>query len=176
MYMEANERQRTLIKSLICNADTAQVLELHNAYCVDNNSYENRIWDMCELDDLFCNCTATEVLDKLSPGFNHCEDYFCETIYGLESFSDVHEFINASVLADYLIKNGDVADILSDNEDEIICKFRECLKDELKNYDIDMTDFNEWCEYNLDEYDSVICSWGELIEETIDQYTSDLED
>ena len=56
------------------------------------NSYngwleEYVFYDMEQLDESFCGVKPTELLTKLTNGFNVNDDGFCETIYGLESCS-----------------------------------------------------------------------------------------
>lgn len=64
-----------------------------------------RAYEMCELDELFSGCTVSQFLDKLGRDFNHNDDYFVDTIYGLESFNGskadhYHDNVSAGELFD----------------------------------------------------------------------------
>ena len=51
-----------------------------------------RLYDMCELDDLYHGYEPSEILGLVTSGFNINDDYFCHTIWGLESANDCAEF------------------------------------------------------------------------------------
>ncbi len=64
------------------------------AACVDEldgwNSFADgyRCYNMFEIDDLFSDCKVSEFLDKLANDFNHTDNYFCDTIWGISSTDD----------------------------------------------------------------------------------------
>lgn len=173
--MEINLRQREFIASIICEADESQVIELHNTYC-DRHLYEGRFYSMLDLDEVLCGKSPSEVISALSSNFNINDYYFIDTIYGLESTSDILFKIDENALAEYLIEHGDVAEILRDNEDEIIYEFKECLKEELKGYEIDVDHFWEWYDEEISDYDALDNDWEDLISDIISNYTETLED
>ena len=48
-----------------------------------------RAWDMCELDEFYCDCKVSKFLSDIVEGsFNLNDDWFYFSIYGLESTSD----------------------------------------------------------------------------------------
>ena len=44
-----------------------------------------RCWEMWELNEIFYDCKVTDFLDKLGRNFNHNDEYFYDSIYGIES-------------------------------------------------------------------------------------------
>lgn len=51
-----------------------------------------RGYPMWEIDDLFGNIRISEFLDKLSGDFDHTDDYFVDTIYGISSTNDLASY------------------------------------------------------------------------------------
>ena len=51
-----------------------------------------RVYSMDEIDELFYDCKVSEFLSKLADGFDLNEDYFADTIYGLESIADKEDY------------------------------------------------------------------------------------
>lgn len=68
-----------------------------------------RCWDMSELDDFYCDCKATKVLEDLTSDFNINDDYFYFSIYGLESTNDIADLYRSNIyeeeLFDSLLEN-----------------------------------------------------------------------
>ena len=62
-----------------------------------------KVYSMDELDELFYDCKVSEFLSKLADGFDLNDDYFADTIYGLESIADKE---------DYYRDNFDCGDVL----------------------------------------------------------------
>ena len=71
-----------------------------------------RGYPMSELDELFCGCKLSEFLEKIGRDFDFRDEYFLDTIYGIESTDD---------LAGHYRDNVDTGDLL----DNIINKY-EC--------------------------------------------------
>lgn len=46
-----------------------------------------RCYEMCEIDNIFCEMKISDFLDELDE-FNHKDDYFYGSIYGIESTND----------------------------------------------------------------------------------------
>jgi len=51
-----------------------------------------RCYPMEEIDELFCNVTIGDFLDMLNGDFNHRDNYFTETIYGIGSTDYEEDF------------------------------------------------------------------------------------
>ena len=51
-----------------------------------------RCYSMYELDDLFCDCKVSDFLDKLADDFDHTDEYFCDTIWGISSTNDIEDY------------------------------------------------------------------------------------
>ena len=62
-----------------------------------------KVYSMDELDELFYDCKVSEFLSKLADDFDLNDDYFADTIYGLESIADKE---------DYYRDNFDCGDVL----------------------------------------------------------------
>ena len=56
-----------------------------------------RGFPMYELNDLFYGVSLTEFLDKLGRNFDHNDNYFIDTIYGIESTDDLAEVYRDNV-------------------------------------------------------------------------------
>ena len=89
-----------------------ELVYMWNDYCDDVRYYDDRIYMMDELDDLFCGCSPTEILDKCSD-IDTCDDFWKDTIYGAKSISNVEDEIDIDDLIDWIIEKGhsDNADI-----------------------------------------------------------------
>lgn len=111
------EKKIAIIKNWIENiADTDDLISVVSSVNSWNGNLEsyNFYW-MDDLNDLFCDCKATELLDKLAPNFNTGHDGFKDTIYGLESCNAI-----------------DVATDIRDNAEEIA----EAIADAMEEDDI----------------------------------------
>lgn len=64
-----------------------------------------RGFPMWEIDDLFYGVKVSEFLDKLANGFNHNDEYFIDTIYGLDSCNDLAEHYRDNVDEGELLDN-----------------------------------------------------------------------
>lgn len=73
------------MENIADNDDLISIIRQVNSW---NGSLEEyNFYDMDELDDLFCGVKLTDFLSKLAPNFNHGDDGFRDTIYGIESCS-----------------------------------------------------------------------------------------
>lgn len=79
--------KQEIIKNWIMNiADNDDLISVVSSVNSWNDALsEYRFYWMDELDELFCGCKATELLDKLAPNFNTGHDGFIDTYAGLES-------------------------------------------------------------------------------------------
>lgn len=94
-----------------------------------------RGYPMYELNDLFYGVSVGDFLDKLASGFNHNDEYFIDTIYGLDSCNDLAEHYRDNVdegeLVDRLIEEYNNIDLnwIDSDFDELI--------ESIVNYDED---------------------------------------
>ena len=72
-----------------------------------------RAYDMSELDELFCGCKLSEFLEKITSDFDLRDNYFVDTIYGIESCDDIAEHYRDNVDEEELLDN------IIDNENNI---------------------------------------------------------
>lgn len=75
-YLTLGEKEEQLFEMVAC------------ANSWDGSLEEYRIYSMSELDDLLYALTPSEVLNAVDKDFNLNDDYFRETIWGLESLSE----------------------------------------------------------------------------------------
>ena len=92
------EADESLIE-ILENLDDEKAVEIWNEYCDDIKYYDDRIYGMWELDDLFCGASAHDLLQALDDDFDIRQDWFRETIYGLESFDNPYEHIDVEDMA-----------------------------------------------------------------------------
>lgn len=73
-----------------------------------------RCYAMYELDELFYDCKVSEFLSKIHEGhFDLNDNYFIDTIYGLESADDITEVYRDNVYS------SDLLDSIIDNESHL---------------------------------------------------------
>lgn len=81
-----------------------------------------RGFPMYELNDIFYGCSLTDFLDKLGRHFDHNDNYFIDTIYGIESTDDLAEVyrnnVDEGTLLDDFIEQYELGhvDIWSDDD------------------------------------------------------------
>ena len=79
-----------------------------------------RAWDMSEIDEFYCNCKASKLLDDMTRDFNKYDNYFYFSIYGLESTDykiDLYrEHVDEGELLDNLIDNACYLDFWNHKE------------------------------------------------------------
>lgn len=92
-----------------------------------------KVYNMCELDDLFCDCKVSEFLNMLADDFNLNDDYFADTIYGLESIADKEDYYRDN------FDCGEVLDNVIDNYNHLYISDSEFdeLIDAIVNYSED---------------------------------------
>ena len=68
-----------------------------------------RCWEMCELDDYYYSCKASELINDLTDDFCINDNYFYFSIYGLESTDDMvtlyRDNVDTGELLDNVINN-----------------------------------------------------------------------
>ena len=72
-----------------------------------------RGYPMWEIDDIFCDTKVSDFLDKLAPGFCHTDEYFVDTIYGIDSCDDLAAYYRDNV------DEGDLLDHILDNSNHL---------------------------------------------------------
>ena len=87
------------------SCDESYVIYAWNEYTDDNRYFEDRIYYMYELDDLFCDCKASDLRGKLDSDFSHNEKYFHDSIYGLTSFDDISDIVEYDSLAEFIMEH-----------------------------------------------------------------------
>ena len=106
------------VKEILENMDENELKRIWNEYC-QNNSYDDQeIFEMWEIDDLFCDTKVSDFLDKLSDDFNAKDNYFRYGIYGLESFDDITDIVDFDDLTNYIVDNNETFD--NDELEELI--------------------------------------------------------
>ena len=174
-----NEQQVNEIVSILKNINESDLLTLNNEYCYANSYMEDYIYSMSEFDDLMCDNTPTQILESVSSDFSINDEYFRDTMYGLESGNSIENLMQVDLddLAEYLIENGDVNDILADNEDTI--------KMEFINYTTSVVEDNE-LSFDLEKLETFIDDnitsevytelWEDLVEQVIEDFQNEMED
>jgi hypothetical protein len=99
-----------------------------------------RCYSMYEIDDLFYGVKISDFLDKLSANFNHTDEYFYDTIYGIASTDSMAEVYRDNTDA------GEVFDELLDKWDRVgFYGYNDfmAIMDDLNNENYDDADSNE---------------------------------
>lgn len=174
-----NEQQVNEIASILENISDIDLLTLNNDYC-DNHSYmEDYIYPMSEFDDLMCCKTPTEILECVKNDFSIYDEYFRDTMYGLESGHTIEDIIQVDFddLAEYLIENGDINDILADNEDTIKIEFINYAIGVVKDNEmkIDLEDLENYIDDNLTS-EVYTERWEDLLEQVVKDFQCEMED
>ena len=94
------------------HVDDCDMMYYWNTMCENVSDYERIIYDMSELDDMMYGKTPTEILECVSEDFATYDNYFCDGIYGLESFSDIYDIVDTDELIVYIIDNCECFDDL----------------------------------------------------------------
>lgn len=114
---------KTKIIEYLENLDDQTLLQLHNDYCDHNKYCDDHIFYMAELDDLLYGKTPSEIID-IAGGIDTNDDYLRYTIYGVQSFDNVSDFIDLDALAEYIIdededlNDDELREILDNGDDE----------------------------------------------------------
>lgn len=91
-----------------------------------------RAYDMSELDDLFGSMKVSEFLDILADSFNHRDNYFYDSIYGIDSCDYIEELYRDNV------DDGELLDNLIENYYDIDIAWIDSDFDELLNEIVDI--------------------------------------
>lgn len=174
-----NEQQVNEIASILKNITDSDLLTLNNDYCDANSYMEDYIYSMSEFDDLLSCKTPTQILESVSSDFSINDEYFRDTMYGLESGNSIEDLMQVDFddLAEYLIENGDVNDILADNEDTIKMEFINYATSVVEDngMSIDLEDLETFIDDNItsEVYTEL---WEDLVEQVIEDFKNEMED
>ena len=102
------------IREFLEGMDDSDILGIWNSIASYDGSGDE-LYDMYLLDDFFGNIKVSKFLDKLDSDFNHNDDYFYETFWGLASTCDIYDVVDLDELADRLESDWDTY------KDEIWC-------------------------------------------------------
>lgn len=168
-----NEQQVNEIASILENISDSDLITLNNDYCDNHSNMEDYIYPMSEFDDLMYHKTPTSILVSLASDFSIYDDYFRDSIYGLVSGNSIEDLmqVNFDDLAEYLIENGDVNDILADNEDTIKMEFINYAIGVVKDNEmkIDLEDLENYIDDNLTS-EVYTERWEDLLEQVIEDF------
>ena len=89
------------------HVDDCDMMHYWNTMCENVSDYDHIIYCMYEFDDVMSGKTPTEILDSVAHDFSTYDNYFCDDIYGLESFSDIYHVIDSDELIEYMIDNNE---------------------------------------------------------------------
>lgn len=165
--MNLNNEQQVVLVNILKELDDSQIMTIHNEYC-DRNHYENMIYEMDFIDELLYGKTASEILGSLSSSFDKNDSFIVDTIYGLESYSDIEDCVDFDELAHFLIENGDVDNILEANDQEIYDEFINCAC-EFANLDDD-TEFRDFLEDMVGYSETYEMKWFDLYEDYMELF------
>ena len=100
------------VKSVLENLSDDDLLSMWNDYTDLANYSDSRVFNMYELDDIFYDSKASDVLNKIDWGsFNLNDEYFIFNGYGLlESSDDLADFVYIDDLARYIVNNDETFD------------------------------------------------------------------
>lgn len=120
-----NPLYERIVETLTDTLTTAELVDVWNEYCNNNNYYDDRIENMGFLDEDLDNLNATQIIRLVSgKDFDVHDDWYKHTIYGLQSFSDPADEIDIDDLADYIERNdndlgsSDIRDTLDETDDD----------------------------------------------------------
>lgn len=78
--------------------------------CENVSDYERIIYDMSEFDNVMYGKTPTEILDAADVDFSTYDNYFCDDICSIKSFSDIYDIVDTDELIEYIIDNNESFD------------------------------------------------------------------
>jgi hypothetical protein len=91
-------------------SETELIFDVYNEWCSKNNYHDDRIDNICDIDEFLGECSFTEALKQIdTDNFDLSDDYIMCTIYGYKSLDDDEAFEvvedNISDIIDYIIEN-----------------------------------------------------------------------
>lgn len=115
---------KNAIAGVLLNMKESDLICIWNKYCEANKYYEDRIYYMQELDDVFRDRSASDLLQALDSDFSLKDSYFRDTVYGYSSFTDAMDWIYIDGIAEYIadndedFENSDIRSALDKEEHE----------------------------------------------------------
>ena len=112
------------IEAIIDEMEDSELVGLWNVYCEHYGYDDDRIYYMGDIDELYHGVSVREFLSDLSDDFRIGDDYFKYGVFGIESFDDVYDVIDADDLITYAVQyddaldNKDIREVLDSDEDE----------------------------------------------------------
>ena len=131
--MTAEELEQR-VKEAFAELSKSDKVRVWNEYCDKVNCFEDRIYQMYELDYLKQGTSPLDILKEANGNdFNPFEDYFKDTVFGIESRyeCEVDDWIEEDDVVDCIVRNmdslgcSDIQDVLDeyyygdDEEDEL---------------------------------------------------------
>lgn len=110
--MNRQELKEQLENYINDHVDDCDTMYYWNTMCENVSDYERVIFHMSEFDDVMDGKTPTEILDSVYDDFSTYDNYFCNSIYGLISFSDIYDIVDTDELIEYIIDNCECFDDL----------------------------------------------------------------
>lgn len=167
------EKQIFEIESLIKDLPNDKIKDLYNSYA--ETSCNELIFEMGEIDDVLCGLSPREVINSLSSSFNINDDYFIDTIYGLDSFDSISdcEHIDLTQVAKYVISHEEFGYF---DEDDLLEAFYETVSSDVPNRSRD--DFERANEMYYDFFGvffDITDSWDTLENDLIEIIDHDFE-
>ena len=112
------------LQNIIDNLEDAELISIWNEIQDANSYYEDHIYYMYEIDELFHDVKVSEFLSNLADDFRVGDDYFKDGVWGIESFNDIYDVIDDDEIINYIIGteedfgNDDIREILDEEEEE----------------------------------------------------------
>lgn len=106
---ELKNRLSKIIDSFESSYDADDYYELTSRYGCDSDP-ECKIYQLEELNDLYCGYTVLNILDELKD-IDIGDTYFCYTVYGVESFTcfrDIKRHLEYEKIVDIILKDIDI--------------------------------------------------------------------
>ena len=93
------------LKELLENLDDNDLLYVWNEYCDTSRYYDDKICEMDWLDEDLESKTATEILRMADKDFDVDNKYYKYSIWGIESFDNLEDYVDLNCLASYILDN-----------------------------------------------------------------------
>jgi len=120
---------RERIQEVLCDMSERELIfDVYNEWCSKNNYDDDRIDNMCDIDDFLGECSFTEALKQIdTDNFDLSDDYIMCTIYGYksldsdeaidEALDNVYDIVNYIIDNDEDFGNMDIRDILDEGNE-----------------------------------------------------------
>lgn len=113
----------SMIIDLMYRMSDDDLIDCWNEYCYSTGNLDDLIYSTDYIETYLeehCNSFG-DAFDLAEEGdFSYADDWFTETVYGLESFSDVSVFVFISDMARYIVNYGCGDDLMNDDIAELL--------------------------------------------------------